>query len=200
LNCKSCQNLSAPGGPSAGCATGEEPYSLAMLLARMLPDLADWNISILGTDINPGSLQRAAAGVYTQWSFRECPDGMAEAHFRKAGEREWEVASAIRNLVNFSYLNLVEDLSPSLLNETNALDLIFCRYVLMYFSAEQARRVTARLRCCLVDGGWLVVSSTEASRILYAQFTTVNFPVSDTLPKRSPAGPDVCIHGSTGMA
>jgi chemotaxis protein methyltransferase CheR len=70
----------------------------------------------------------------------------------------------------------VEDQYPSLLNETNALDIIFCRNVLMYFGAEQAKRVIQRFHRCLLYGGWLVVSSTEASHILYSQFTTVNFP------------------------
>lgn len=59
---------------SAGCATGEEPYSLAILLHRLLPDLADWNILILATDINRQALQQAQRGVYGPWSFREVPD------------------------------------------------------------------------------------------------------------------------------
>lgn len=161
---------------SAGCATGEEPYSLAILLARTIPHFSDWNISILGTDINPRALNRAAAGIYGQWSFRDCPAGIAERYFRRISDRQVEIIPEIKGIVDFSYLNLVEDRYPSLLNGTNAFDIIFCRNVLMYFSTEQARRVIDRLYNCLVEGGWLVVSSTEASHVLFSQFTTVNFP------------------------
>ena len=79
-------------------------------------------------------------------------------------------------MVTFSYLNLVEDLYPSLLNETNALDLIFRRNVLMYFGSEQVKRVIQKFHRCLVDGSWLVVSATETSHLHYSQFSTVNFP------------------------
>lgn len=161
---------------SAGCATGEEPYSLAILIAQMIPNLSEWNISILGTDINPQSLQRAVAGVYTPWSFRECSGVMAEAYFKKNDERSFRISPAIRNMVDFSYLNLVDDRYPSLPNDTGSFDLIFCRNVLMYFSSEQAKRVISRLHRCLLEGSWLVVSSAEASHVLFSEFTTVNFP------------------------
>jgi chemotaxis protein methyltransferase CheR len=161
---------------SAGCATGEEPYSLAILLARMIPDLAAWNISILGTDINPRSLEKASAGVYTKWSFRDCSAGFKEISFKRIDEGHLEIKPAIRKMVAFSYFNLVEDKYPSLLNEPNALDLIFCRNVLMYFAPDQAKRVIQRFHRCLLDGRWLVVSGTEVSHLLYSPFSTVNFP------------------------
>ena len=119
---------------SAGCCTGEEPYSIAMLLSKMLPDLKDWNISILATDINPRFLHKASEGVYSKWSFRDCPQGVKERYFRKAKEDRLEILPDIKKMVTFSYLNLVEDSYPSLSNCTNAMDVIFCRNVLMYFA------------------------------------------------------------------
>src|SRR3989338_3482902 len=71
---------------SAGCCTGEEPYSIAILLSRMIPDLRDWNISILATDINARFLEKASRGVYSEWSFRDAPPGIRETFFRKTGQ------------------------------------------------------------------------------------------------------------------
>jgi chemotaxis protein methyltransferase CheR len=77
--------------------------------------------------------------------------------------------------VTFTYLNLAEDLYPSLLNNTNAMDLILCRNVLMYFAPEQTAKVVGHFHSALVDGGWLVVSSAETSSVLYRQFTPMSF-------------------------
>lgn len=81
---------------SAGCATGEEPFSLAILVARVIPNLEEWNISILGTDINPRSLQKASTGAYTAWSFRDCPAGISEIYFKKIDESRVEIRPDIR--------------------------------------------------------------------------------------------------------
>src|SRR5205085_1716639 len=117
---------------SAGCATGEEAYSLAILLEELLPDLAFWDVQILATDINRRSLARAQVGVYSPWSFREVPEGIQARYFTVQG-RNFEVLPRIRERVSFAYLNLVEDNYPSLLNHTHDLDLILFRNVLIYF-------------------------------------------------------------------
>jgi chemotaxis protein methyltransferase CheR len=160
---------------SAGCCTGEEPYSIAMLLSRMIPDLKSWNITILGTDINRRFLQKAAEGVYGDWSFRTTPASVQAKYFkRKNGNLE--VLSYLKEMVTFSCLNLAEDAYPSLSNDTTALDMILCRNVLMYFANQQAKNVIANFRRCLVDGGWLIVSPSETSQLLFSQFQTVSFP------------------------
>lgn len=82
----------------------------------------------------------------------------------------------IRRMVTFSYLNLAEDLYPSLMNNTAGMDLILCRNVLMYFAPEQAQRTIQRLCGCLVEGGWLLVSPCEASHRLFSEFATVSLP------------------------
>ncbi len=118
---------------SAGCCTGEEPYSIAILLAKLIPDLKDWKITILGTDLNPRSLQKASEGVYSEWSFRGTPEWVGERYFTRAKDGRWAVLPSIKKMVTLHYLNLAEDAFPSLLSNTNAMDVIFCRNVLMYF-------------------------------------------------------------------
>jgi chemotaxis protein methyltransferase CheR len=148
---------------SAGCATGEEPYSVAMLLRRLIPDIKDWNITILATDINASFLHKAAESIYGEWSFRDVPSWLKDAFFRKAGKDRLELLPDVRKAVTFSYLNLSEDAYPSLTNNTNGMDVILCRNVLMYFTDKSQRKVVEKLYRCLVNGGWLMVSPAEIS-------------------------------------
>ena len=97
---------------SAGCATGEEPYSIAILLDKMLPDLQDWNITILATDINPDFLKKAITGIYGNWSFRECPKWVTEKYFKKTANNRYEILSNIKKMVVFQYHNLCDDIYP----------------------------------------------------------------------------------------
>ncbi len=161
---------------SAGCCTGEEPYSIAMLLNKLIPDLQAWNITILATDINARFLQKASEGVYNSWSFRETPPWYQERFFKRRADGRFEILPQIKTMVTFAYLNLAEDVYPSLVNNTNAMDLIFCRNVLMYFTPQRAKKVISSLYLSLVDGGWLIVSPSETSHVLFSQFVTVNFP------------------------
>lgn len=155
---------------SAACCTGEEAYSLAITCARALPDLPEWNVSILASDINPRFLARAEAGVYSEWSFRGAPAWLRDRFFSSTSDKTFTVCPAVKRLVHFSTLNLAEDTYPSLLNHTNAMDVIFCRNVLMYFTPEHQSRVAAALHHCLVDGGYLLVNPAEASPSLFPMF------------------------------
>lgn len=161
---------------SAGCCTGEEAYSLAMLLDRLIPDPETWNVTILATDINPGFLRKAAEGVYGEWSFRGTPEWVRQRYFRKTKDGRLQLQPHIRARVTFSYLNLADDVYPSLLSNTNAMDMILCRNVLMYFTADRARKISDNFHRCLVDGGWLIVSPTETSNTLFSGFSPVEFP------------------------
>jgi chemotaxis protein methyltransferase CheR len=161
---------------SAACCTGEEAYSLAILLQQLLPDLADWQVTILATDINPHFLRKAAAGSYGEWSFRDAPVGFKELYFHRNKAGRYIVAPKIKAMVTIEHLNLVEDGYPSLATNTHAMDLIFCRNVLMYFTPAQTRKAIGKLHHSLVDGGWLAVSPCEASQTLFPQFATRNFP------------------------
>lgn len=160
---------------SAGCCTGEEPYSIAMLLDRLVPQASASNVTILATDINLAFLRTAAEGEYSEWSFRGVPRWIKDRYFQPRRGKRFQLDDRIRQRVAFSYLNLADDNYPSLTNNTNAMDVIFCRNVLMYFSAERARAVVDRLYRALVDGGWLVVSPAETSNTLFSGFTAVEF-------------------------
>ena len=161
---------------SAGCCSGEEAYSLAILLHGLLPDLADWHVTILGTDINARFIRKAVAGSYREWSFRDAPSDFKERYFNRTEDGYYAIRPEIKQLVTFEHVNLVEDIYPSLATDTNAMDLIFCRNVLMYFTPAQTTKVIKNLHHALMDGGWLAVSPSEASQALFAQFVTLNCP------------------------
>ncbi len=161
---------------SAGCATGEEPFSLAMLLDRLLPDRAEWAITILATDINVEALDVARRGCYRAWSLRETPAWARERYFRPRPGNTFEVEPRIRQMVVFAPLNLAEDSYPAPVTNTTAMDLLLCRNVLMYFTPEAQRRASARLVRALAPDGWLVVSPAEASVERFRPLVPVNFP------------------------
>lgn len=160
---------------SAGCCTGEEAYSLAITLRRAIPDLKSWQVTVLATDVNPRFLQKAAAGVFGEWSFRDAPAWLKEQYFERVEAGRYAIVPEIRQMVQFAHLNLAEDTYPSLLTDTNAMDAVFCRNVLMYFAPPRSQRVVAQLHRCLLDGGWLALSATETAVAPSRQFTAVNF-------------------------
>jgi chemotaxis protein methyltransferase CheR len=161
---------------SAGCATGEEPYSIAIALRQVLPQIEEWNITLLATDINPHLLRRAEAGQFGEWSFRNVPARFKKSYFRSTDNGKFEILPKIRKMVTFAYLNLGEDTFPSPVNNTNAMDLIFCRNVLMYFTSERARLVGEHFYQTLGEGGWLIVAASELSQHVFPQFNSVHFP------------------------
>jgi chemotaxis protein methyltransferase CheR len=155
----------------AGCATGEEPYSVAILLDRLFPSVR--NLMIAGTDLNQTFLKRAAAGVYGEWSFREAPAWLKERYFESHPEKRWAILPRIKKMVTFRDLNLMEEVYPSVLNDTQDLDLILCRNVLMYCTSSAMAEIVSRFDRCLVDGGWLIVGTAEVGRALFARFDPV---------------------------
>lgn len=159
---------------SAGCCTGEEPYSIAITLDRLLPNFCGWDITILATDLNPHFLQKARCGVYHDWSFRTTPSWIKDRYFTRIAENAFEIKPRIREKVTFSCLNLAEDIYPALINKTNAIDVIFCRNVLMYFKTEYVRQVTQRFHASLMPEGYFIVSPIEAATLTLAPFQTVN--------------------------
>jgi chemotaxis protein methyltransferase CheR len=154
---------------SAGCCTGEEPYSLAIFFARECPELRG-SVSIVATDLNAHFLRKARAGVYRSWSFRNAPSWLQPAYFTRVGQDRFELRPEIRQMVTFEHLNLAVDTYPALHNHTNGVDLIFCRNVLMYFSEAHVRRVVDGFHRSLAESGFLVVSVCETSPTLAPQF------------------------------
>lgn len=158
---------------SAGCCTGEEAYSIALALRERVPQLPPARVDVLATDLNDAFLDVARAGVYRRWSFRRTDPGDLAGWFRPLPDGRYAIDDGVRAQVRFARLNLATDAYPAVATGTLALDVIFCRNVLMYFGREQAARVVARLRDCLVDGGWLVVNASEASTPWFPGFTAV---------------------------
>ena len=163
---------------SAGCATGEEPYSIAILLHELIPNLESWKISILATDVNREALRKAQEGIYAAWSFRGVERRIQESYFSPMDNKLFALSDKIKKMVTFECLNLVSDPYPSLTNRTNAMDIIFCRNVTIYFKAEVTRRVLANFYACLTDDGWLIPGASEPNMVYYDQFEPRNLSSS----------------------
>ncbi|OGF68271.1 MAG: hypothetical protein A2Y62_02830 [Candidatus Fischerbacteria bacterium RBG_13_37_8] len=161
---------------SAGCSSGEEPYSVAMLLHQLIPDIKNWDISILATDINQRALKKTSNAIYKEWSFRDTPEWIKNRYFTKRKDDRYELLKYIKKMVTVSYHNLAQDVYPSRLNNATAVDIIFCRNVLMYFVLGHSKRVIQNLHRSLIEGGWLIVSPCEASHVLFDRFKTMNYP------------------------
>ena len=143
---------------SAGCSTGQEPYSIAMAIREHFPELATWNLSILGTDISPSVLERARRGRYGQLEVnRGLPAHLLVRHFTRAG-MEWEIEEPIRRMVRFQRRNLITEwrgLPP--------FDLVFMRNVMIYFDAESKRDVLARMHQQIAANGYLLLGASETT-------------------------------------
>jgi chemotaxis protein methyltransferase CheR len=161
---------------SAGCATGAEPYSLAILLRRDFgPQLAGWDVTIVGTDINRDFLARAWEGRFEEWAFRSTPEEIKRTCFTRSGD-SWLIDPVYKEGITFQYHNLVAHPFPSLCNNLCAFDLILCRNVMIYFSPDVIRPIIERFGHCLVADGWLLVGHAEPNQELFRSFRTVNAP------------------------
>ncbi|MGB8490157.1 MAG: CheR family methyltransferase [Bacteroidales bacterium] len=160
---------------SAGCSTGEEPYSIAIALHRITGP-KDQEIKIYATDIDTKALSTARTGIYGSWSFRNTPEWLKSTYFRRVGDQKYEIVPFIKKMVSFHSCNLTDtECSPA--SQANVtMDIIFCRNVLMYFTREWARKISDKLTQSLSKSGWLAVSSCELSSGLLPELTPVNFP------------------------
>jgi len=162
---------------SAGCCTGEEPYTLAMLLHETIPDLQNWHVSILATDINRVFLHKAKEGIYSNWSFRETPVQLRDKYFIKS-KANWQIIPEIKKMVHFSHLNLADDHYPSPETQTNKIDIIFCRNVLMYFSNDLIQSVGRKFYEALNPGGWFITTAVELNDENFPMFTRIQIDKS----------------------
>ncbi len=156
---------------SAGCSTGEEVYTIAILLDSFLRGRSDWKYSVLGTDVNPVAIERAREGVYRDWSFRDLPSEIHKDYFDRTEDGRHMVAQRIRENTEFRMLNLVS--APALYPA--GFDLIFCRNVMMYFTREKVKSVVHGFRRSLKEEGWLIPSMTETTLINNPGFEGVRF-------------------------
>ncbi len=146
---------------SAGCSTGEEPYSIAILLLEHFPQLADWNIDILATDINKRSLRQARQGIYRAHALRLTAGPYREKYFSPLGDDLFMLNPRVRRLVRFAYHNLQAAESP-IGNSAQKPDLIFCRNVLIYFRRETFGKIIEQFHRYLEPGGYLFLGHAES--------------------------------------
>jgi chemotaxis protein methyltransferase CheR len=140
----------------SAASTGQEPYSLAMILKSMKEKIAGWNIEIVATDISRDVLDRARAGIYSQFEVqRGLPIQMLMQFFQQVGE-QWRVTEEIRKMVQFRQINLIEKFSM-----LGTFDLVFCRNVLIYFDHKTKSEVLERVAQQLTPEGYLVLGAAE---------------------------------------
>jgi chemotaxis protein methyltransferase CheR len=151
---------------SAGCSSGEEPYSIAMLLDEArLYDKATFEI--FASDLNQAVLAKARKGHYRESSFRSTTPQTRDRYFKKDPDGSWHISDAIRNRVSFGRLNIYDEARVSLLGH---LDVIFCRNVIIYFDDMSKRAVVNTFYNRLVDGGYLLLGHSESLISLSTQF------------------------------
>lgn len=141
---------------SAACSSGQEPYSLAMVLADEQAKLAGWRVEIIATDISSEMVERARSGTYSQFEVqRGLPIQYLVKHFRQMGDK-WQLSPQIRQMVTFREYNLLHELSP-----LGTFDIIFCRNVLIYFDQQTKARVLDNMSRLLPSDGVLYLGGAE---------------------------------------
>ena len=155
---------------SAACSTGQEPYTLAMLIQEHFPQLRDWKVTILATDLSPTVLKVAAEGAYSQFEVnRGLPAAYLIKHFTKQGDR-WHINPELKKYLQFRAMNLIEPwpmLPP--------FDLVFIRNVMIYFDVDTKKTILKRVRNCLLPHGYLFLGTSETTVNLDASYQPVTF-------------------------
>lgn len=166
---------------SSSCATGEEPYSLAILLHKLLPINLLSMVQIIATDINEEYLFRAKAGIYSSWSLRTTPLPIRTAYFSEVQPGKFKIAEHIRSMVTFDYANLVA-LEPRFQNQS--VDLLLCRNTLIYFSVAQTQSVLNELSKALRPNGWCLLAPAEIPLAPPENFFAEKYPGAVLFKKR----------------
>lgn len=167
---------------SAACSTGQEPYSIAMILREMVPDLATWKIRIVGTDINQNVLLQAKQGVYNQLEVnRGLPAAQLIKHFSKE-QNSWRIKDEIRNMVEFRQLNLIDPF-----HHLPRFDLVFIRNVMIYFDIESRRSILTKIRDRLHPTGHLFLGTAETTANLDPCWQIVSHGRTSVFIPRPPA-------------
>ena len=154
---------------SAGCASGEEPYSLAVLL---MEEGYRERMEVRATDVSRAALSRAQVASYGEWSLRG-PEADRMRPFLHPEGRRYTLDAQVRDRVHFGYLNLADDTWPSHAHGIWGMDIIFCRNVLIYFNRATIEAVARRLHASLADGGFLIAGPSDPALGAYAPFDTV---------------------------
>ncbi len=159
----------------AGCSTGEEPYSLAILLKKFVYQTNSWKIRIVASDIDETALNTAIKGEYRQWSFRGVDPFIIDNCFIKNGEK-YQIKEEYKDLVQFRAHNLILEPPPFPGSQNNKFDIIFCRNVTIYFKKETTKKLASKFYNALNENGYLMVGHSENSSENYPLFKTRAFP------------------------
>jgi chemotaxis protein methyltransferase CheR len=152
---------------SAGCSSGEEAYTLAIVLREVMHDVNEWDIQILATDVDEVRLGMARRAVYGPYSVREVPDAYAEKHLLPVGNEEFRIHPDTARLVEVRHMNLCDRHSMRLLRD---MDFVFCRNVLIYFDDASRKTVVDHFYNCLNPGGFLYLGHSESVSRISAAF------------------------------
>jgi chemotaxis protein methyltransferase CheR len=148
---------------SAASSTGQEAYTLAMLLLES--GLQDWNMQILGTDFSQKVVERARSGVYQQIEVnRGLPAALLVKYFRRSG-LEWQLTDAVRRMVRFETIDLRKSM-----RSLGPFDLVFCRNVMIYFDNATKKSIVKEIHRTLFQGGWLLLGGAETAISLEERF------------------------------
>ena len=159
---------------SAGCSTGEEPYTLAMfLLEQSQKQLAGWTFDILATDINDRSLEAARDGIYGEYALRSTSELLRRKYFKPYDAKRLQVTDQLKSLIHFDRVNLNDDSKMTFLK---GMDLILCCNVLIYFDLASRRKVVQHFYSNLQHGGYLFLGHAESLYQVDDQFRLVHFP------------------------
>lgn len=167
---------------SAGCSSGEEPYTLAIAVREALgPDFPAWRITIEANDISNDMLERAKKAEYGDYALRATPLSVKEKWFSQNGDSSWRPSPEIREMVRFGFLNLSDE--PAMRGMAG-FDVIFCRNVLIYFDADMKKKIVGHFHRALLPGGWLFVGHSEAMAGVTQEFELHQFTGALAYTKR----------------
>jgi chemotaxis protein methyltransferase CheR len=163
---------------SAGCSTGEEPYTIAMVLRELLPPTDGWDVQVLATDVSTRALEAARAGVYGARAVQLATPEERFRFFELLDDGRYRVRPEVRSLVSFRHHNLATEPPP--LPAGEALDLVLCRNVTIYFSRDTTRTLVRRLHGALRDGGYLLLGHAETLWRVSDEFRLVALGTGDS--------------------
>lgn len=157
---------------SAGCSTGEEPYSIAMIVRDLLPDIDSWDVHIFATDASMESLDRAKKGIYNSNSIRLVGSDYVDKYFRSntlGKNTMYQIGDEIKKMVTFAFHNLIEDDFPQ------EMDIVFCRNVVIYFDIQTTMKIMNKFHTSLLDEGYLFIGYSETLQFMRDKFQMIDW-------------------------
>jgi len=168
---------------SVGCSSGEEPYTLAILIHELLGALRDlWDITILGHDISQEMLKKAAEGLYTDYAMRLTPEPIKNRYF-EPNDNGFRIRDSVKAMVRFEFMNLKDHMRMRLIS---GMDIIFCRNVIIYFDEAMKKSVIGHLHQALRPGGYLFIGHSESLHNISDAFKLIHFPGAIVYQKPAP--------------